>query len=172
MVLYGNLINNTGAPQEMDVISGLFYDAQGQIIASDRDLEGAWPIEVVPPAGQMPFELVVNGIQNAANFDLNVESTPVEDTCRQDFEFLNLNQTSDGGIYCLNGQLRNSEGELGDYLIVVAVLYDSEDKVIGYNDYYELSPNAVKGDETLAFNLCIDTLDLPVARYDLQAWGR
>jgi hypothetical protein len=171
LLVYGEMLNDTGVSQEMDVISGLFYDSQGQVIADDRDMEGSWPIEVVPPAGRVPFELVVGGAQGFASFDLNVEANPTEATPRQDFEFLDLSQSNDGGSYCVAGQLRNPGPGLNDYLIIVAVLYDNTDQVIGYGHHNEPFPNEAKGDQTLDFKVCTNTPDLPVARYEVRAWG-
>jgi hypothetical protein len=171
LLIFGDLINNTGTSQQIDVVSGIFYDGQGQAIANDRNMQGNWPIDVVPPGGQVPFEVTVHGIEIAASFNLNVEAAPLRDAPRHDFEFLNLSQTGEEGNYCINGQVRNSGGRLENYLVIVAVLYDGEDKVIGYGEYAAPSPGEVADDAMLAFEICIDTLGLSVARYDVQAWG-
>lgn len=78
LVIYGEVINNTGASQQLDVMGGLFFDNQGQVIADDRNIETHWSAEVVPPGGRVPFEVVVDGIQTAADFKLNVEAQQVE----------------------------------------------------------------------------------------------
>ncbi len=170
LLMYGDLINNTGSAQEVGFIGGLFYDDQGQVIANDDNLEGNWPVEVVPPGGGMPFELWVEGIQNAANFDLSVEAIPREGTLRQDFELFDLSQANEGTNHCVNGQLHSFGEILEDYLIILTVLYDGEDSVIGYGDY-ELYSDEIDGAETSDFEICIDTFGLPVARYDIRTWG-
>jgi len=77
-MIYGEVINNTGVYQELDVMGGLFFDNQGQVIADDRNIETHWSAEVVPPGGRVPFELVVDGIQIVADFKLSVEAQEVE----------------------------------------------------------------------------------------------
>ncbi len=170
LLMYGDLVNNTGSIQEVGFISGLFYDDQGQVIANDDNLEGNWPVELIPPGGEMPFELWVEGIQNAANFDLSVEAIPREGTLRQDFELFDLSQANEGTNHCVNGQLHSFGEILEDYLIILTVLYDGEDSVIGYGDY-ELYSDEIDGAETSDFEICINTFGLPVARYDIRTWG-
>lgn len=74
------MINNTGVTQELDVMGGLFYDDQGEVIADDRNMETNWASEIVMPGEHVSFEIIVNGIQEAADFELNVEAQPAEDS--------------------------------------------------------------------------------------------
>ncbi len=171
LLMYGDMINNTGTTQGLAYVTGTFYDAQGQVIAGEDRTFDYWPVEAVPPTGQVPFELTVDGIQNAAKFDLSVKAEPISDTPRQDFEFLDVNQRDEDGAYCLEGKLRNPGDELQDYLVIVAVLYDNQDTMINFSDYTEFGPTEVRGDQTLDFEICADTLNQPVARYELRAWG-
>lgn len=68
--------------------------------------------------------------------------------------------------------MRNPGGGLQDYLVIVAVLYDSQDKVVNFGDYYEPYPEDVVGDQTLTFETCTDSPDQDVARYELWTWGQ
>ena len=170
VLLYGEVINNTGSSQELFFISGVFYDAQGQPLPDTATID-YWPIEIVPPGGRVPFELTILEAQTIDTFDLTVEAAPSEDTPSQDFEFLAVNQTNEANNYCLSGQVRNLAGELDFYLTVVAVLYDVQDKVINFSDHYDYSPEQVIGDQTMDFALCVDPLGQDVARYELRAWG-
>lgn len=171
LLLYGDLINNAGASQELWYLTGTFYDAQGQVIADEGSAYGYWPVEVIPPGGHVPFELIVEGIQSAAGFDLSVEAQPSSATPRQDFEFSDLYQLDEGYGYCIGGTLRNPGSKLQDYLTVVAVLYDGQDKVISFGEYYA-DPEYVVGDQTEEFEVCVDPHDQDVARYELRAWGQ
>jgi hypothetical protein len=169
--VYGNFINGTGTSQELLFITGTFYDTQGQVIAGEESTYDYWSVPVIPPGGRMPFELTVEGIQSAANFDLRVEAEPSNENLRQDFEFLNLYEDAAEGLYCVGGTLRNPGDRLQDYLLIVAILYDSQDRVINFSDRYA-DPEYAAGDDPQDFEVCVDTLSQEVARYELQAWGQ
>ncbi len=172
VALYGNLINNTGSAQEIASITGTFRDAEGQDIANAENIIDYWPLELIPPGAQMPFELTVWDIQSVANFDLRVVAEPSSQTLRQDFEFSELDQWADGsGEYCVAGNI----GNLGDaweeawqgYLVIVVTLYDSQDKVISFGE-----EGSIAGGDTLSFEICSQTFNQEVARYELGAWER
>jgi uncharacterized protein YgiM (DUF1202 family) len=172
LLLYGDMINDTGASQEVALLTGTFYDTQGQVIADEDNTFDYWPIEIVPPGGRVPFELAVEGIPNAANFNLRVEAEASSQMPRQDFNFLNVDQWDEEDVYCLTGELQNPEGQLQEYLLIVAILYDSQDNVINFGDYYAANPGDIVGDQSLDFEVCIDSPAEDVARYELRAWGQ
>ncbi|MCK6628320.1 MAG: FxLYD domain-containing protein [Anaerolineae bacterium] len=169
LILYGELVNDTGAPQEIAYITGAFYDPQGQIIADSDSTTEYWPLEIVPPGGRTPFELAVNGIQAAANFKLWANSTTTSQSPRQDFNFEGVEQWSAAEDYCLTGQLQNPGGELHDFLVIAAVLYDSQGNVVNFGETYE---SALEGGETLDFEICIEPPNQNAARHELYAWGQ
>jgi hypothetical protein len=169
--VYGNFINGTGTSQELGFITGTFYDAQGQVIAGEESTYDYWSVPVIPPGGRAPFELTVEGIQSAANFDLRVKAELSNENPRQDFEFLNLYEDAAEGLYCVGGTLRNPGDRLQDYLLIVTILYDSQDRVINFSDRYA-DPEYAAGDDPQDFEVCVDTLSQEVARYELQAWGQ
>lgn len=170
LLLYGDIINNTGSSQILKVITATFHDAQGQVI-SPSDITDYWPTEAIPPGAQVPFELKVAGVSGMANFDLSVEAVPGDQTPRQDFEFSDLNQTNVGEGYCLAGTLRDQGSELREYLVIVAILYDPQNNVVNFGDYYESDPEGESDEHTLDFELCVDPLGQNVARHELRAWG-
>lgn len=169
-LLYGDVINNTGSPQDLYQITGNFFDQQGQPLPNVFTAD-YWPIETVPQGDRVPFELSVFGIQSVGDFELGVDAAPSAESPRQDFELSDLDQRIGDGDYCVNGKLRNPGSELRFYVTVVAVLYDAQDKVIGFSDHYDYSPERVVGDQTMDFDLCVDPLGQAVARHDLRAWG-
>ena len=171
LLLYGDVLNSTGAVQELAYITGIFFDAPGQMIADSDRVFDYWPIDVVPPGSQVPFELMVEGIQNAANFDLMVEAEPSSETLRQDFEFLDANAWNEAGEYCVDGRLRNPGNPLVNDLVIAVILYDHQDKVVNYGEYYEPFPEDIIGDQTLDFEVCADPSNQEVARHELRAWG-
>jgi hypothetical protein len=170
LLLHGKAINNTGSAQELLAINGIFYDGQGQVIADQDDSYAYWPGYVVPPGGSVPFELLVDGIGEAAKFDLSVEAEPSDESPRQDFNVSNVNQQTEDDIYCLAGELRNPGSELDDYLIIAAVLYDSQDNVLNFGDYEEFG--TIGGGDASNFEICVDRPSQDIARYEVVAWGR
>ncbi len=97
---------------------------------------------------------------------------PSSDIPRHDFEFSELNQWTESDAYCITGKLRNSGNELRDYLLIAAVLYDSQENVINFGDYEEFSASAIEGDRTSDFEICVYAPFQEEARYEMQAWGR
>jgi hypothetical protein len=172
LILYGEVINNTGSSQELALVSGNFYDGQGQIIANEENTADYAPVDIIPPGGRVPFELSIDNVQNVADFDLWAQSEASGDVPRQDFEFLEVSQWTEDEDYCLSGSLRNPGGPLQDYLIIVAILYDGQGNVINFGDDYQTSLEGVAGDETLYFEICANLSGQSVARHELRAWGR
>lgn len=170
LLLYGNLINNTGVTQDLAFMIGKFYDAQGQGLL-DRLKFVDWPVKTVPQGGRVPFELTVTSLENVSTFELDVEARPSSNAPRQDFEFSDLNPANGPDNYCVAGTLRNPGSELQDFLTIVAVLYNGQDQVINFDDYYKYYPQGLVNDQTMDFELCVDPFDQEVARYELQAWG-
>jgi len=170
MVFYGNLMNNTGGPQQLNEINTTLLDAQGQVIPFEKAID-QWPVRAVPQGGQVPFGVVIPNVQGVADFNFEVQSEPGGDIPREDFEFVDVNSSTEGEEYCLNGRLRNPGGQLQAYLMVTAVLYDGQDQVINYNNAFKSAPKEVVGDETLEVALCVKPHQQEVARYELRAWG-
>ncbi len=173
LLLYGEVINDTGSTQELYYISGTFYNDEGQIIAGHNNTADFVPIYNISPGERVPFELIVNNIGSAAKFDLWARSESGGDAPRRDnFEFLDVTEQSEDDTYCLSGLLANRGDDLDDYVDIVAILYDDDDNVIKFNESYQTEVEDLSGDETLAFEICVDSLDDEVARYDLRAWGQ
>lgn len=169
LILYGEMVNDTGAPQEIAYITGAFYDGQGQLIADSDSTTEYWPIEIIPPGGRTPFELAVNGIQAAANFRLWANSATAGHAPRQDFQIDGVEQWQADEDYCLAGQLQNPGGDLTDFLVITAVLYDDHGDVVNFGETYE---PGLDGGETLDFEICIDPPNQNAAHHELRAWGQ
>jgi len=171
LLLYGELINNTQTPQALAFVTGIFYDEQGQVIADEESTYDYWPpVETIPAGGRLPFELTVDGIHQAANFSLSVEAEESNQTPRQDFVFSNLDARTEEEAYCVSGILQNPGPELSDYLVIMLILYDNQEQVINFGDYYDLFPEGAISE--LDFEICVDPPNQGVARYDLRAWGQ
>jgi hypothetical protein len=170
LMLHGELINETGSAQQLSFVSGAFYDEQGQISAESTFNYS--PLEVVPPTGRVPFELAVYSPQRTDTYDLWATSSPSSFTPRQDFEFLNVTEQNKGQTRCLTGSLKNLGGGLKDYLGVVAVWYDEQDKVLKFSNHYETDLTELTGDQPLDFEVCVEAFTGNIARHELRAWGR
>lgn len=171
IVIFGEVINNSGVVQEIGVITGLFYDAQGQVIANEENTTDYWPVEAIPVGGRMPFEMVVIGIQSAASYKLRVDSNVSPDLPGQNFEFSAVTQTTESGNYCVGGKVRNPGEALKSYLIIVVTLYDSQNRVINFGSDEKVGVTTLVGDTTLNFRICITPPNQDTVRYDLQAFG-
>jgi hypothetical protein len=171
LLVRGEAVNGSGAAQRLSSISGTFYDAGGQVVADGDDTDSYWPIYVVPAGGQVPFELTLYDIREVADFDLQVVTQASGETVRQDFEFLELEPFNDGSDYCVAGMLRNPGASLGGYLVIAVVLHDGQDDVINF-DSGTWYPQEVVGDQTLDFEVCVDSLGQQVADYEVRAWGQ
>lgn len=173
LLLYGDLINSTGSPQALTLITGTFYDDQGRVIAAEERVYDYWPpVDAIPSGGRLPFELGVNGLQGDARFTLRVEAEPSSESPRQDFEFSDLSQWNEEDVYCVRGALQNPDGGLQDYLVIVAVLYDDQDRVVNFGDYSEPYPMDVVGGQSSNFEICVGPPNQGVTRYELRAWGQ
>lgn len=172
MWLHGNLVNNTNASQELAFITGTFFDAQGQIIAEQESVIDLWPSELIPAGGRMPFQLIFDSAQNVDTYELHVEVRASNETLVDDFEFLDSYQQNSEEAYCVGGAVKNNSGQLQNYVLIMVTLYDNQNQVIGFGDYYEPEPGDLIGSQTLDFEICTAPPGRPVARYDLQAWGQ
>jgi len=172
ILVYGDIVNGTGSVQELVAVTGTFFDNQGQVIAGEDNIVDYWPFDVIPVNGQLPFELTVLDIQQTADFDLVVESQSSNQAPHQDFNVANVEQWSEDGVYCLLGQLENRGSFLNEYVVILAVLFDDQNQMLGFGEYYEPEPVEGLTESPLEFDICIDVGDQNIARYEWRAWGQ
>ncbi len=171
-VVVGELINSTGSPQQAVEVSGIFYDAQDQVIEDEIDTLSYVPVEVIPPGAHVPFELTVESPQPIYRLDLVALSAPATDFPRQDFQFANINQwAGESNMYCLSGQVQNTGSPLADYLVIMATTYDDQGQVAGFGEYAPAYPEVIVGSQTTPFEICIDPLNQQIARHEFRAVG-
>lgn len=170
VLLYGDVINQSDSPQELQRVTGTFINAQGQVIAGEDSTIDYAPVQIIPTQGQVPFELSVQDIQAAADFDLRAEAQPSSSAPRQDFELTTTSQVSDEFGLCFEGTVRNPGANLAEYAVVAVVLYDAQNNVISFGDTY-LEPAALSSGQTATFELCADSFSQPISSYKLKAWG-
>lgn len=172
LMLYGEMINDSGTTQQVFSVAGTFYDSQGQIIPVDQSSNGVWPTDVIPPGGRVPFLLTVQNARNVSNFDLSVQSEPVEIVPRQDFEFVDVNEQVNGIHRCLSGALKNPGGQLADYLVIAGIFYDDQGNILRFANDNKSAFNQLTGDGALNFKICIKSPpNSNVASHKLLAWG-
>lgn len=171
LLFFGDLINNTGADQNLTYISTTYYDGGGQKIPYGATIFQL-PINTIPQGGQVPFELIAEDLTDVASFDLGVMAEPGSEPPRLDFEFLDVAAAPEGAAYCVTGRIRNPGESLRDYLMIAAVLYDSQNQVINYQTSRQDSFGDLVGEQTKDFRVCANALNQQVVRYELRAWGR
>ncbi len=168
----GEAINNTGVPQREVDISGIFYSSKDRLIGDEIEAVDYIPVDVVPIGARVPFELVAESSQPIYRLDLIGLSEPTDNPPRQDFEFLNVKERlTTAGMYCLRGTVKNPGAALNEYLIILLTAYNGQSQVIGFGEHSEISPAKVIANQTAPFDVCLDPLGQPVARYELRAWG-
>jgi len=171
LVMYGDLINDSASTQELARVTGQFYDGQGQLVADQDHTIDFWPIHIVPAGGRLPFELTILGTQNVADYDLSVEAQPTEGHPHQAFEFSDVGEWGEEGLYCLSGNLQNRGNPLHDYVMVVAIFYDNQDHMIKFGEFYEANFENQIDSQPIPFDVCIELTAQEVARHELRAWG-
>jgi hypothetical protein len=168
----GELINNTGQPQQAVEVAGVFYNEKDQIIQDQIDSLSYVPVEVIPVGAHVPFELNIESDQPIYRLDLLAKSDPAGETPRQDFQFANVSQWEDtDGLYCLGGDVQNSGGSLQDYLVVVATAYNGQGRLVGFSEYAPTSSEIIESGQASPFEMCLDPLSQQVAHYELNALG-
>ncbi|MCB0167506.1 MAG: hypothetical protein KDI79_24975 [Anaerolineae bacterium] len=171
IIIDGDIINNTGASQDIVKLTGTIYDSQGQGIADVDDAAAYWPLETVPPGGQVPFEMTVYHVQDIADFNLDVVAQPSRENPRQDFELADLDPSVEEGNYCVTGKLWNRGDPLLDYLLVLVILYNDQNKVVNFGTFQGNAPEEVLNDDALNFEVCTDSYNHQITRHELRAIG-
>ncbi len=171
VVVYGEIVNNSGADQEIAAITGTFFDAQGLVIAGEDTTTDFWPLEAVAAGERMPFELFVDGISSAASYKLRAESSVTPNNPRQNFELSAVTQTTEAGNYCVSGKVRNPGDALQSYLTIVVTIYNNQNTVINFGSDDKTGLTTFVGDKTVNFKVCITPPNQDVVRYDLRAFG-
>lgn len=168
----GELVNNTGAPQQNVEVSGVFYDAQDQVLLDEIDTLSYVPIEIIPAGAHVPFELNIESAQPIYRLDLLAMSDRAVETPRQDFQIVNVTYWEDAdGLYCLGGDIQNSGDSIQDYLVVLATAYDGLGGLVTFGEYAPAAPTEAETGQISPFEMCLDPLDQQVAHYELNAVG-
>lgn len=169
--VFGEAVNNTGQTQDIETITGQFYNAQGQLIAGEDDVEAAFPVSVVAPGWRVPFDLYVDNAQSADRFELSVVATPSPTILRSDFATSGLSAAMENTNYCVRGTLQNPGPRPQSSVTLVAVIYDAQNRVINYG--YSLRPaSAVPENSSTEVKVCVPEPNANVASQTLTAWGR
>jgi hypothetical protein len=166
LVVFGELVNDTGTTQKLVAVTGTFYDGQGQVLAANKSTTPMWPTRIIPPGGKIPFSLTVYDLKEVANFELAVEAEAVEANAFQDFEFIDVSEQQKGVQYCLGGALK-SGGRPVNSLVVAAILYDEQGHMLRFGT--DNTANLAV-DQTRNFEVCLKPPP-NMARYELRAWG-
>lgn len=175
--VYGIAVNNTGSTQEIEGIVGTFYDDGDDIIAFPGNTSDYIPVDILPPGGSVPFAMWVGGITSAARYELRVDAVANDQTPRMDgFELTIRSQytETESGEYCVAATVKNTGGQLAEYLTIDILLFDAQNGLINLGVGDDFMPGEVPPNEPLEFDICVDPLeeDLTGARHELLTWGR
>jgi hypothetical protein len=171
LLIYGEAINDSTSPQNMLGLQGTFYDAQGRAITPEKTSD-YWPFETVPPGWRMPFELTLIGPSAVDRVELQVTAEETDRPLRTDFEVSDLEGADVEDDFCVTGRARNLGQPLNRFLMVVAVLYDADGRVINWGIGYQPAPADLTGDNTVVVSACARRYNHNVAHYELRAWGQ
>jgi hypothetical protein len=172
VAVYADMVNRTGASQQIDYVTGTLYDVQGQTLPEEYEMYDYWLLEIVPAGGRAPLELTIYDLQELGSVDLSVISQPSSEAPRQDFDISGVEARDAGEDYCVAGSVHNPGGQLEEYLVVASILYNDQDQIINFDSDATRSPEDVVGDQAFDFEVCVDKLDRDVARYEVRAWGQ
>ena len=164
------LLNNTGTTQTLNEIRGFL--SSDPALAAFSNYRYFYPVNEVGQGSRLPFKLLIPDQTIPPDFELEVLASEGGDSPRQEFEYLEVSTITEGDDFCVTGKVRNTGSTLSSYLVVAAILFDGENKVINYHNYDEADPLDLVGDQVRDVSICVDPLDQAVARYELQAWGR
>ncbi len=170
--MYGAVVNNTGTSQKLKVLTASFYDDQGQLIDEDSYLTvNYWPSNLIPAGERLPFKLTALNIENMADFELNVDTQPL-DLTSQDFEILDVSEGTKFGQPCLQGRLSNVGGALQE-VVIVGTLYNDQDQLLQFGEYKQLVAGRDLAAQPLNFEICFN-INNPnlITRHELRAWGQ
>jgi len=169
LTVTGELVNNSGSTQTLNAIGGEFFDANGTKIAGDDDISDYWLTENIPNGGRLPFELIVDNIQQAANFSLTAYAEPAPSVTRTDFQVNITDQYREPEYYCVDGTVAWTV-PFNDYLEIIVTGYAADGSIVSFSDdYFTPSANLSSPAE---FSVCLDDTDpSSIDRHTLQVWG-
>jgi hypothetical protein len=168
MLVFGELVNNSDATQQLSQVTANFFDGQGNLLMADKSTTGLWPTRNIPAGAQVPFALTIRGVVEVSSFDLAVDAQTVSSSPRQDFEFLGVNERSQGTQYCLGGALKNPGAETARSVVVAAILYDAQGNVLRFGTDVAA---VLEAGQSADFEVCLKSLPENPARYEVRAWG-
>lgn len=167
MLVFGELVNNTGANQKVSQVKASFFDGQGNLLMADKGATGLWPTRVIAAGERVPFALTIRGVVEAASFELAVDAQTVDNSPRQDFEFLGINERSAGSQFCLTGGLHNPQAETARSVVVAAILYDAQGNLLRFGTDVVA---VVEAGQSANFAVCLNSLPENPTRYEVRAW--
>jgi len=168
MLVFGELVNNTDASQQLAQVTASFFDGQGNLLMADKSATGLWPTRNIPAGARVPFALTIRGVVDVASFDLAVDAQSVSTNPRQDFEFLGVTERATETNYCLAGAMKNPGAETARSVVVAAILYDGQGNVLRFGTDVAA---VLEAGQSTDFEVCLKSLPENPARYEVRAWG-
>ncbi len=162
-------MNNSGRTQTLLFIGGEFFDAAGTKIAGDDAISDYWLTENIPDGGRLPFELVVDDIQQTADFSLAAHAEPAPVVTHSDFQVNITEQYREPEYYCIDGTVVLNT-PVSEYLEIIATGYAADGSIISFNDDFFTSSDDLGS--SVEFSVCLDDTDpSSIDHHALQVWG-
>lgn len=166
------MVKNTGdAPIDFVKVTALIRDEEGNLIGSEYTLT---EIDTILPGKASPYHiLILEGYENWQSYEIIVEAE-VTDWSNKYYDFAvvsSAGKPNEHGMYHVSGEVKNLGIESVDFVKIVIVLFDQDNRIIdvGYT-YSKHTP--VHPDEVSSFNLTwLDVDPLKVASHEIWVEG-
>jgi hypothetical protein len=184
----GELVNSSGTYQRIVTLMPVVLDEYGASVTSAEDVDVAMGFDQLreaislAPEQSLAFSFRIYLPPNTVvenNYEILVEAEPAE-APREDLDI--VDDTFDlvdwPEIFLVRGAYENPGPDLNDYAAIVVTLYDEEERVIGVSWLYEEngSPFLTTGEHDFLVAVemweIVDSLDLAVGTYKVQAFGK
>ncbi len=127
----GEVENNSDNPVRQVVVTGLFYDSEGNALGEFRRTA---ELQVLQPGQSSPFEILFlhqESSDKVANYTLSATANPAEEARDVQLKILSSNSRLDLlGTFYLNALARNDGNQTSTNTLLIATMYNNDDKVV------------------------------------------
>ena len=129
--LLGEIENNSDDAVRQVVVTGLFYDSEGNTLGEFRR---AAELQVLQPGESSPFEILFldqESSDKVANYTLSATSALAEEPRDVQLKILSSNSRLDLlGTFYLNALARNDGNQTATNTLLIATMHDNDDRVV------------------------------------------
>lgn len=129
--ILGVIRNNSDTAMENVLITVSFYDSEGNLL---NEFSRVPALEAINPGESSPFEILYldqGAVDRVENFTLSATGQTTTESKEKELKIISANSRLDLlGTYYINAAARNEGEETATNAIMVATLYDRDDRVI------------------------------------------